>query len=180
MYILYILCVYYLEIYIIYIITFSTHINSYFILYILCVYYLEIYIIYIITFSTHINSYFILYMRKPLFVDFSRNILTPVSTRTPCSCNSPKTASAVPLPRWGRQRNGQLTDKPKCNDSANVSNWGLANCLTEPSSIFLGGYSSVTPFGRATFPPLAASHGKAFAVAFLYRYNRKHIDIYKF
>ena len=24
------------------------------------------------------------------------------------------------------------------------------------------------------------SQGKAFAVAFLYRYNRKHIDIYKF
>ncbi|MBO5511384.1 MAG: hypothetical protein J6B24_06595, partial [Clostridia bacterium] len=32
------------------------------------------------------------------------------------------------------------------------SNLGLSNCLTEQVSMFFGGYSSVTPFGRATFP----------------------------
>ena len=36
--------------------------------------------------------------------------------------------------------------------STNASNWGLSNCLTEQISMFLGGYSSVAPFGRATFP----------------------------
>ena len=40
----------------------------------------------------------------------------------------------------------------KYNDSGEVSNWGLSGCLTEQISMFLGDYSSVTPFGRATFP----------------------------